>query len=165
NLAIEMLPETNLPRLTVSATLPGASPEVTEAFLTAPLEAEIQQIRGIERLTSRSSEQYGSGITSITAEFALGTDMDFARLELSERMAALADNLPPRASRPRVEDYVPDAFREQTRPFLSYTLSGPFTLETLRKFVDDELTPELLRVGGVASVNASGGRARLLEIE
>src|SRR5690606_39172402 len=43
NLPIEFLPDTRLPRLTIAATWRGASPETTEAFLTSPLEAVVQQ--------------------------------------------------------------------------------------------------------------------------
>ena len=52
NLPVELLPDTDLPRLTVNATLPGASPEVVEAFLTAPL-AQVVSSMLIERRTSR----------------------------------------------------------------------------------------------------------------
>ena len=92
NVPIELLPDTSLPRLQVTATWPGASPEVVEAFLTAPLEAAIQQVRGVERITSTSRE--GAQGTSIDIEFARETDMDFARLELSERIASSEDELP-----------------------------------------------------------------------
>ena len=75
NLPVELLPDTDLPRLTVSASLAGASPEVVEAFLTSPLESEIQQLRGIENISSESYEELGRGVSRITAEFALGTDI------------------------------------------------------------------------------------------
>jgi HAE1 family hydrophobic/amphiphilic exporter-1 len=165
NLPLELLPDTQLPRLTVQASWPGASPEATEAFLTAPLEGALQQVRGIRKISSESSEQYGAGLTKIEAEFARGTDMDFARLELSERLAALEDELPPTAFRPQVLDYVPEAFREQDRPFLAYTVTGPFTLETLRRYVDERLVPGLAQIDGVATVVPDGGRRRLLEVE
>ncbi|HEU0080141.1 MAG TPA: efflux RND transporter permease subunit, partial [Longimicrobiaceae bacterium] len=162
---IELLPETELPRLTVSASWPGASPEVTEAFLTSPLEAAIQQVRGVEKVSSTSEEQNGTGVASISVEFARGTDMDFVRLELSERLAALDEDLPDGARRPTVESYVPEEFQDQNRPFLRYTVTGPYTVEALRKHVDDDIAPELRQVDGVADVGAQGGRARMLEIE
>jgi HAE1 family hydrophobic/amphiphilic exporter-1 len=162
---IELLPNTELPRLTVQAQWPGASPEATEAFLTAPLEAAIQQVQGIEQVSSESSQQYGAGIAKVEARFAHGTDMDFARLDLSERLAALEDELPGSAYRPQVLDYVPEEFQEQAGPFLTYTLTGPYTLEALRRYVDDQVTPALAQVDGVATVRADGGRGRLLEIE
>jgi HAE1 family hydrophobic/amphiphilic exporter-1 len=90
--------------------------------------------------------------------------MDFARLDLSERMAALQDELPADAERPRIEPYVPEEFREQQRAFLRYTLTGPHTLEALRAHVDDDIVPELLQVDGVAAVEVRGGRDRLVEI-
>jgi hydrophobic/amphiphilic exporter-1 (mainly G- bacteria), HAE1 family len=161
NVPVELLPDTQLPRLRITAFWPGASPEVTEAFLTSPIEAAVQQVRGVERVVSESREQQGS----IDVEFARGTDMDFARLELSERLAALDEDLPPGARRPQVESYVPEEFREQRRPFLSYTLTGPYTPEALRQQLDEILAPELVQLPGVANVQALGGRARLLELE
>jgi HAE1 family hydrophobic/amphiphilic exporter-1 len=164
NIPIELLPDTELPQLHVTARWQGASPEAMEAFVTAPLEAAIQLVSGVEKVTSVSADQYGSGTTNITVEFARGTDMDFARLDLSERLAALEDELPRDVPAPQIQAYVPEEFREQQRPFLRYTLTGPYTLEALRAHVDDDLTPELLQVDGVGGVEVSGGRRRLLEI-
>ncbi len=165
NVPIELLPDTSLPRLTIQAQWPGASPEVTEALLTSPLEAAVQQVRGVEKVTSESNERNGVARASLEVQFSRETAMDFARLELSERLAALESELPPGASRPVITPYVPEAFREQTRPFLAYTVTGPYTLEALRAFVDERLAPELRQVEGVAAIQADGGRARMLEIE
>ncbi len=162
---VELLPETELPRLRITATWPGASPETTEAFLTSPLEAAVQQVRGVEKITSESREQHGSGSASIDVEFSRETDMDFARLDLSERLAALDASLPDGARRPRVEPYVPEEFADQGSPFLLYTITGPYTTEALRQFVDETLAPELRQVQGVANVAAWGGRGRVLEVE
>ncbi|HEV2148995.1 MAG TPA: efflux RND transporter permease subunit [Longimicrobiaceae bacterium] len=164
HIPVELLPETQLPRLNVSATWRGASPEATEAFLTSPLEAAIQQVRGVEKVSSVSEEQNGAGRASISVEFARGTDMDFVRLELSERLAALDEDLPEGAGRPTVESYVPQEFQDQNRPFLRYTVTGPYTTEALRAYVDETIAPELRQVDGVADVQAQGGRGRLLEI-
>ncbi len=53
---LELLPDVEYPRLTIRAPWPGASPEVVEAFLTAPLEAAAQQVKGVGRVRSESSE-------------------------------------------------------------------------------------------------------------
>jgi HAE1 family hydrophobic/amphiphilic exporter-1 len=164
NIPIELLPDTDLPQLNVAVDWRGASPEAMEAFVTAPLEGAIQQVRGVEKVESVSSEQWGWARTNITVEFARGTDMDFARLDLAERLAALEEDLPAEATAPRIEPYVPEEFREQERAFLRYTLTGPYTLEALREHVDDEIVPEVLQVDGVAAVEVSGGRDRLIEI-
>ena len=94
NIPIELLPDTQLPRLTVSASWRSALPETVEAFLTSPLEAVSQQVRGVERITSNSMWQEGTGQAQVIVEFAAGTAMDFARLELSERISMLAEDLP-----------------------------------------------------------------------
>jgi HAE1 family hydrophobic/amphiphilic exporter-1 len=162
---VELLPDTQLPRLSVTASWRGASPEATEALLTSPLEAAIQQVRGVEKVSSVSDEQNGAGRASIEVELARGTDMDFARLEISERLAALDEQLPDGASRPLVESYVPEELREQSRPFLRYAVTGPYTVEALRAHLDQGVAPELRQVEGVVGVQVQGGRARLLEIE
>src|SRR5262245_48949770 len=93
NLPIELLPDTDLPRLSVRANWRGASPETVEAFLTSPLEAAIQQVRGVENITSESWEEQGTGNAQIVVRFERDTDMEFARMELSERMAAIEEDL------------------------------------------------------------------------
>ena len=165
NLPVELLPDTELPRLRVSASWRGASPEVTEAFLTSPIEAAVQQVRGVEKVESVSEERGGAGLSTVDVEFGRGVDMDFTRLDLAERLAALEAELPPGAERPQVEQYVPAEFEQQSRPFLRYTATGPYTVEALRRYVEETVAPELRQLPGVAEVRAWGGRERLLEVE
>ena len=163
NIPIELLPDTSLPRLSVEGEWRGASPETVEAFLTSPLEATIQLVQGVEKVTSISREGYAS----IDVEFARDTDMDFARLDLSERIATLEETeLPPGVDQVRVEPYVPREFaNQQWRPLLEYTFTGARTIESLRQHLDDVVVPELTQLEGVALVRATGGRERLLEVE
>jgi HAE1 family hydrophobic/amphiphilic exporter-1 len=162
---VELLPATELPRLRVTSTWRGSSPEQTEAFLTSPIEAAVQQVRGVEKVESVSEERNGAGVATIDVQFARGTDMDFARLDLSERLAALEEQLPPGALHPQVEPYVPPEFEKQRKPFLLYTITGPYTVEALRRHVDEEIAPDLRQVAGVADVRAWGGRDRVLHVE
>jgi HAE1 family hydrophobic/amphiphilic exporter-1 len=165
NIPIELLPDTDLPRLQVTGMWRGASPETVEAFLTSPLESVIQQVQGVEKIVSNSYEENGMGTAAIDVEFTRDTDMDFARLDLSERIATLEEELPPGTERVVVQPYVPEEFQEQSQPFLRYTFTGPYTLEALRAHVDDVLAPEIGQVDGVGVVRVSGGRKRRLEIE
>ncbi|HKP75487.1 MAG TPA: efflux RND transporter permease subunit [Longimicrobiaceae bacterium] len=162
---VELLPETELPRLRISTTWRGASPETTEAFLTSPIEAAVQQVRGVAKVESVSEERNGAGVSTVDVQFARGTDMDFTRLDLSERLAALEDQLPRGATHPQVEQYVPAEFQKQRKPFLLYTITGPYTVEALRRHVDDDIAPDLRQLAGVADVRAWGGRERVLEVE
>jgi hydrophobic/amphiphilic exporter-1 (mainly G- bacteria), HAE1 family len=165
NIPLELLPDTQLPRLYIEAEWRGASPEATEAFVTSPIEAAVQQVRGIERIQSVSEERGGMGRAQVEAWFARGTDMNFARLELSERLAALEDRLPTGVRPPTVRQYVPQEMSRQARRFLVYTITGSYTLEALRAHVDAVVAPELQQVDGVGAVLAYGGRDRVLEIE
>ncbi|MDH5805205.1 MAG: efflux RND transporter permease subunit, partial [Gemmatimonadota bacterium] len=165
NIPVELMPDADLPRLQITSNWRGASPETMEAFVTAPLERTVQQVRGVEKITSRSEEEQGEGRTTIDVEFARNTDMDFARLELSEGLAAVERELPEAARSPQVSPYVPDEFQDQNKAFLSYTVTAPFTLEAVRAHVDDVILPEILQVDGVADVRVWGGRDRLLELE
>ena len=166
NIPIGLLPDTRLPRLNVRAEWPGASPETVEAFLTSPIEAAVQQVKGVEKVISLSREVQGTGTSGIEVQFSRDTDMDFARLDLSERLSALEEELPPAVRRILVEPYVPPEFESRSqRGFLRYTYTGPYTLEALRADLDDRVVPDLTQIEGVALVQASGGRERLIEIE
>ena len=115
----------------------------------------------MEKVTSTSIP----GRADIAVTFARETDMDFARMELSERLASLRERLPVGSTPPLVSPYVPDEYEDQTRPLLSYTVTGPYTLETIREYVLEEIVPELELVNGVGVIDVRGGRARILEIE
>ena len=165
NIPIELLPDTELPKLTINAGWRGASPETVEAFLTSPIESTVQQVRGVDKVTSISMEQNGLGWAQVDVEFDRDVDMDFTRLDLSERLAALQEELPPTVLPIYLEPYVPEEFSDQARPFLSYTYTGPFSLEALRRHLEDEVVPRLAQIEGVATVEISGGRDRLIDIE
>lgn len=161
NIPIELLPDTELPRLSVTAEWTGTSPETVEAFLTSPIEAAIQQLKGVEKLTSVSAE----GNTRLEIEFSREVDMDFTRMELAERMATLQEDLPPGVRNITVEPYVPEQFSNQDRRFIAYTFSGPHTLGALRTYLEDEVQPLIAQVEGVGFVRIGGGQERVIEIE
>ncbi|HUP00848.1 MAG TPA: efflux RND transporter permease subunit [Gemmatimonadota bacterium] len=157
---LELLPDVEFPRLEVMTFWPGASPELVEPFVTSPIEAEAQEIRGVESVRSTSYPQR----SSVTVEFAAGTDMEFARLELGERLSALSRSLPVGAGRPEVQPYVPDEFAAEAQALLVYTMVGPSALGALREHAVDELAPELAAVQGVGTVEVFGGTERELRV-
>ncbi len=160
DIPVELLPDVEYPQLSIETNWPGASPEVVEAFLTAPLEGATQQVRGVRKIESESSE----GQSEITVEFARGTDMDFARLELGERIQSIRDELPPDV-RPQVALYIPREFQTGERVDMRYTLSGSYTFERLRRYAEDELRPQLVALDGVEEVAVWGGEDREIRIE
>jgi multidrug efflux pump subunit AcrB len=142
-----------LPRLQIFSSWNGVSAELVEMYVTSPIEAAIQPVRGVKKTSSESSE----GSAMITVELEPGTDVQMARLAIHERLEAIRNDFPPGVSPPVVSNYVPDELEEQ--PLLSYTLAGPYTPGALLKIAQDVAVPRLQAVEGVSGVSSYGGAA------
>ena len=158
HLPLELNPSVDFPRVTVTTTWPNTSPETVEAYVTAPIEAEASTVHGVRNIESTSEE----GESRVTIEFTRDTDMDFAVLELSEKLSVVRRNLPYGVYPPRIHKYVPKEF--EAGLFLSYRLTGPYPLNWLRWLAKEKIRPHLLGVEGVAGVEVLGGSDRELEI-
>jgi HAE1 family hydrophobic/amphiphilic exporter-1 len=163
---VELLPDVDYPRLTVNASWGGASPEAMEAFVTSPLEAAAQQVKGVRKITSTSrADPRGMGSSAeIDIEFDRDVRMDFAQLDLSERFAALREELPP-AVYPEIQPFVPREFSDEEQRFLSYQLHGPYTFSRLAEVAEEQIEPVLSGVDGVAGVLVWGDQDREVAIE
>jgi multidrug efflux pump subunit AcrB len=140
-----------LPRLMVSASWSGAAPEVIETYLTSPIEAAIQGVRGVKRVSSTSYDDFAS----LTVELEERADVQMARLAILERLELLRSELPPGVSQPYVSNYVPEGLEEA--PLMSLTVFGPYTPGTLQKILNERVSPRLSSVPGVAGVQVRGG--------
>ena len=159
NIPLERFPDTSLPRLNISVNWPGSSPETMEAFLSSPVEAALQLVKGVERVTSESNEE----MARITASFERDTDMNFARMDLSERIRVFEESEMPPGARIHVSDYVPQDYRQES--LIEYTFTGSHTLGALREHLEEVVVPELSRIPGVGLVSVFGGLERILEVE
>jgi len=159
NLPVELTPEVEYPKLTITIPWRGASPEVMEARVTSPVESVLASIRGIKKISSRSS----AGNSRITVEFHPNTDMQFARLEILDKISMLKNDLPYGAGVPKLTDYVPEDLRE-LKGFLTYSISAPYHAGLIRKTVSDKMLVPLSSVDGVANVSIMGGTDREVSI-
>lgn len=159
-IALELAPSKEFPRLSVQTSWWGASPETVEMFITAPIEEIANTVRGVRKVSSTSEE----GKSTVDIEFDPHTEMDFARLELSEKLAAFAERLPPGASPPSIQPYVPKDLRN-LQGFLSYSLSADRPPHELRKYAQEKIAPALLSIRGIASVEVFGGERQEIQIE
>ena len=100
---VELLPAVEYPRLTVETTYPLSSPYEVERLVTDPIEQSIAGVRGLRSYMSRS---YGDR-SRITLEFGWGTRMDYARLEVREKLDVAGWSLPDQAGRPTIVEYDP----------------------------------------------------------
>ncbi len=159
-LPLGLAPSLDYPALSVHVNWGGASAEGVEQLLTAPIEEIAGSLRGSRRVRSASRE----GRSRITIEFDQQTDMNFARLELNERLAMFARQLPRGASYPVVERRIPEDI-EQLQGFLAYSLAGPLSRTALGRIAREEIIPPLLRVKGVARVSLQGDEEQEIRIE
>ncbi len=160
NLPIELSPHVEFPKLTVSLSWSNVSPEVMESFVTSPIESELARIRGVKEIKSGSSE----GSAWINLEFYPDVNMDFARIEINEKIAILKDELPYGISQPRVSGYIPEDLRD-LQGFITYTISSNASANVIRKFVKENILYSIMSINGISDVQIRGGNEREISIQ
>jgi len=156
DLKVNLLPDLSYPTLTVRTEYTGAAPSEIETLISEPVEEAVGVVKGLRKLKSVSR----TGQSDVVLEFAWGTDMDQASLEVRDKMEVL--QLPLEAKPP-----VLLRFNPSTEPILRIALS-PKTeassdteamrqLTALRRYADDDLKKKLEPVEGVAAVKVGGG--------
>ncbi len=156
SLKVNLLPDLSYPTLTVRTDYEGAAPAEIETLISQPAEEALGVVKGLRKLKSVSR----TGQSDVVLEFAWGTDMDQASLDVRDKMEALQfpqDAKPPVLLR----------FNPSTQPIMRLALSpkreagssaeGIRQLMELRRFADDDLKRKLEPVEGVAAVKVGGG--------
>jgi len=157
-LNIEAMPETELPELSIVTSWNGASPSAIQRSITLPIEEAVAGCHGVEDLDSQSRH----GRSTVTVKYKRGTNMEFARLELSERLGAVRRNLPSQAGQPFIRPYVPEELR--TEDFFSVSLISPLDINELRDRAETWLLPRFLSIPGVADAELRGGARPLVKV-
>jgi len=153
-LPIDAFPDVSSTQVKIIIKAPGMTPEEVEARITAPIEVEML---GIPRQTMlRSIAKYG--LTDITVDFEDGTDIYWARQQVSERLTAIWGDLPP-----DIEGGIAPMTTPLGEMFM-FTIDGDMSLQERRSLLDWVIRPALRTVPGVADVNALGGFVRVFEV-
>lgn len=170
-LKINLLPELSYPTLTVRTEFEGAAPAEVENLISRPVEEALGVVKNVQQVRSISR----SGQSEVTLEFAWGTDMDFASVDVREKIDAL--QLPLEAERPVILRFDPTLdpimryafFIEEGQPeenvdFASLRNEQSQSsenqigkLKQLRRFADEQIKKDLQSALGVASIKISGG--------
>ncbi len=140
-----------LPRLQIGASWNGVSAELVEMYISSPVEAAVQGVRGVRRTSSTSTD----GSSRIVAELDPAANVQMTRLAILERLELLRGEFPLGATQPVVGNLVPEQLQEP--PLLRVLLSGPYTPGALQRVATDVLTPRLSAVSGVSAVSVRGG--------
>ena len=161
SLKVNLLPDLSYPTLTVRTDYTGAAPSEIETLISQPAEEALGVVKGLRKLKSISR----TGQSDVVLEFAWGTDMDQASLDVRDKMESL--QFPLEAKPP-----VLLRFNPSTQPIMRLALSPKQAgkggqaagdaeeirqLMELRRFADDDLKRKLEPVDGVAAVKVGGG--------
>ncbi len=95
-LPVSDLPSVDYPTIQVSASLPGASPEVMASAVATPLEKQFSTIAGVDSMTSISAQ----GSAQITIQFSLDRNIDAAAADVQAAIAKATKQLPPNLPAP-----------------------------------------------------------------
>ena len=164
SLKVELLPDLSYPTLTVRTDYEGAAPSEVETLISQPAEEALGVVKGLRKLRSISR----TGQSDVVLEFAWGTDMEQAGLDVRDKMEAL--QLPMEARPP-----VLLRFNPSTQPIMRLALSSTAAggdeaeavrrLMELRRYADDDLKRKLEPVAGVAAVKVGGGLEDEIQVD
>lgn len=155
-LPVRELPDIDPPLISVTTVYPGANAEVVETEVTERLEDVINGVEGIKKLTSESREQ----VSTITVEFDLSRDIDFAAQDVRDRVARIRGQLPEDIEEPIVAKQEADA---QPMMWVALFSSEHSPLE-LADIAENQLQDRLATVGGVSSVILGGVKRYAIRI-
>ncbi len=155
-LRIDLLPDIELPTVSVRTQYEGASPEVMERLVTQVLEEVVATVPGVEEISSQSSE----GSSTIRVTFVWGTEIDAAALDLQSKIEDEINELPEDVVRPRIRKFDISSF-----PVVLLGISSNLDPVELTQLVEDQIRYRFARIQGVAQVDLWGGYNREVRIE
>jgi hydrophobic/amphiphilic exporter-1 (mainly G- bacteria), HAE1 family len=155
-LPVDLMPDTQVPTITVRVNYTGVGPLEMEELVTRPIEQAVSAVAGLDRVDSTSSE----GNANIRLNFAWGTDLSEAADEVRTRLDRVRGRMPEDADPPTVFKFDSNAM-----PIMGIGVQGDFDPVTLREIAQNDLSPRLERVAGVAAVTINGGLRRQIHVD
>ncbi|NLO11749.1 MAG: efflux RND transporter permease subunit, partial [Candidatus Cloacimonetes bacterium] len=154
-LPLNMMPDIDLPFVSIQVVYPGASPQEVETQITKKVEDAISTVSQIDYIQSYSLESVS--ITLIA--FQLDKDVDIANSEVKDKLDAIIRDLPTSAEKPVVQK-----FDFSAMPFMDIVLSGNIDSRELYELADTKIKERFSQIPGVAQVNLTGGTKRQIEV-
>ncbi len=158
-LKLNLLPDLSYPTLTIRTEYEGAAPAEVENLVSKPIEEILGAVKNVSQVRSISR----TGQSDVTLEFAWGTNMDYASMDVREKLDALF--LPLEVERPVILRFDPTL--DPVMRYALYTESeeDPIqALKYLRRFADEQVKKDLEAALGVASVKISGGLEEEIQV-
>ncbi|UCF79439.1 MAG: efflux RND transporter permease subunit [Candidatus Eiseniibacteriota bacterium] len=154
-LTVDLFPPIEFPVVTVVTVYPGAGPEEIESLVSEPIEDVVSSIGGLKTLQSYSQE----GVSIVVAEFELGTDADFASMDVKGKVDAILATLPEDIELPAISKFDIGAI-----PVMNLAVSGKRPLQETYEIADETIRLQLAKVEGLAAIDIIGGRKREISV-
>ncbi|HEX6260114.1 MAG TPA: efflux RND transporter permease subunit, partial [Woeseiaceae bacterium] len=165
-LNVTLLPDISYPTITIRTELTGAAPIEVESLLTKPIEEAVGVIRNVRLVRSVSR----AGQSDVTLEFAWGTDMDIAGVDVREKVDII--ELPLEAERPLLLRFDPSSepivrlgLLQQGADSGATSGASEAALKALRRLAEDRIKNDLEAEEGTAAVKVSGGLEDEVQIQ
>ncbi len=155
-LGVDLIPKVDLPIVTVTTILPGASAEEMETEVTKPIEEAVNTIQGIDELRASTIE----GVSRVIVTFVLERQIDQAAQDVRDKVSTILRNLPEGIDPPIIEKVDPDA-----APVMSISVSGARSMREITEIADKQIKQQLEGVTGIGQVLLVGGRKRAIQVE
>lgn len=153
----ELNPKVDFPYVSVFTTYSGAGPSEIETLISKPIEDAVSSVSGVKNITSVSQQ----GVSSVSIEFYLGTDLDVAATDVREKIDGVRRALPDDADAPTISKA--DANSAPILYFAIQSNSGRSSRD-LRDIADNTIKDYLGQVPGVAAVFVTGGDTREINV-
>ena len=154
-LGVDIFPKVDLPTITITTRLPGASPEEIESQITKPIEEVVNTISGLDELRSSTIE----GQSQVFATFVLERNVQEAANDVREKVGAVLSRLPAGTDSPIVEKVDPDS-----APVLALVVSGQRSSREITEIADKRIKRALETVKDVGAITLVGDRKREIQI-
>jgi HAE1 family hydrophobic/amphiphilic exporter-1 len=154
-LGVELFPNADVPVVTVTATLRGASVEEMETSVTRPIEEAVNTVSGIEELRSTTRE----GQTVVTVQFVLEKNGAVAAQEIDAKVRGILTQLPQGIDPPLVDRFDLDA-----APVMTIAVSGRRDFREVTEIARKRIKEDLETIPGVGAVILVGGRQRAVNV-
>ncbi len=157
-LPVSDLPNVDFPTISVTASLPGASPETMASSVATPLEREFSTIAGLDSMTSTNF----LGSSQLSLQFALDRNIDAAAQDVQAAIARAQSRLPR-------DMPTPPSYRKVNpadQPVLYIALSSPtLPMYVVNEFADTLIAPKISTVSGVAQVLVNGSQKFAVRVQ
>jgi HAE1 family hydrophobic/amphiphilic exporter-1 len=150
------------PQITIVTKYEGSGPEESEKLISKIVEEAMGTVKNVKKISSVAKE----GVSIVTCEFKWGTNMNFAAMEVREKIDLIKEGLPKECRDPIVLKYNPMQVEAMILS-ASYKTpdNSPWKMAELRTFCKKNIKDEIERIDGVAKVEVRGGEKKEILVE